>query len=37
MLHCAAILAPNQDTAFMMSIAWTAIQMLFSTYIIPYR
>jgi hypothetical protein len=26
-LHCAAVLAPNQDVAFMISIAWTALSM----------
>jgi hypothetical protein len=26
-LHCAAVAAPNQDGAFMISIAWTALSM----------
>ncbi|KAL6756257.1 ABC-2 type transporter-domain-containing protein [Haematococcus lacustris] len=35
-LHCAAILAPNQDMAFMMAIAWTAVNLLMSNFFIMY-
>lgn len=35
-LHCAAILAPNQDAAFMLSILWTAIQLLMSNFFITF-
>jgi hypothetical protein len=35
-LHCCAILAPNQDVAFMLSIVWTAIQLFFSNYFIIF-
>lgn len=36
-LHCAAIIASNQDTAFMISIGWTALNMLMSNYILPFQ
>jgi hypothetical protein len=29
-LHFCAVVAPNQDAAFMLSIIWTTIQMLLS-------
>jgi hypothetical protein len=35
-LHCCAIVAPNQDVAFMLSIVWTAIQLFFSNYFIMF-
>jgi len=35
-LHCSAILAPNQDAAFMLSILWTAIQLLMSNFFITF-
>ncbi len=35
-LHLAAILAPNQDIAFMVAIAWTAINMLMSNFFITF-
>lgn len=27
-LYCCALLAPNQDAAFMLAIAWTAVNIL---------
>lgn len=35
-LHACAIFAPNQDTAFMMSIVWTTVQMLVSTFFVNF-
>ena len=35
-LHCCALLAPNQDIAFMLSIVWTAIQLLLSSFFIIF-
>ncbi|KAG1673764.1 hypothetical protein FOA52_002333 [Chlamydomonas sp. UWO 241] len=35
-LHLAATLAPNQDAAFMLSIAWTAVNLLMSNFFITY-
>lgn len=35
-MHGCAILAPNQDAAFMLSICWTAIQLLFSNFFITF-
>ncbi|KAL6748511.1 ABC-2 type transporter-domain-containing protein [Haematococcus lacustris] len=35
-LHCAAVLAPNQDLAFVISIAWTAVNILACNYLILY-
>lgn len=35
-LHACAIAAPNQDTAFMMSIVWTTVQMLVSTFFVNF-
>ncbi|KAJ9505285.1 hypothetical protein QJQ45_027868 [Haematococcus lacustris] len=35
-LHCAAILAPNQDMAFMIAIGWTAVNLLMSNFFIMY-
>lgn len=31
------MLAPNQDTAFMMSIIWTTIQMLVSSFFVSFN
>ena len=36
-LHCCAMLAPNQDTAFMISLVWTTVQLLFSTFFISFN
>ena len=36
MLHCCAILAPNQDVAFMLSILWTTIQLLLSGFFVNF-
>ena len=33
-LHCAALFASNQDTAFMFSILWTTVQLLFSNFFV---
>lgn len=35
-MHGCAILAPNQDLAFMLSISWTAIQLLMSNFFITF-
>lgn len=35
-LHGAAMLAPNQDLAFMLSICWTAVQLLMSNFFIVF-
>ncbi|KAF8066171.1 abcG22 [Scenedesmus sp. PABB004] len=35
-LHACAIFAPNQDTAFMLSIVWTTVQMLVSTFFVNF-
>jgi hypothetical protein len=35
-MHGCAILAPNQDLAFMLSICWTAVQLLMSNYFITF-
>jgi hypothetical protein len=35
-LHLASTLAPNQDLAFMISIAWTAVNLLMSNFFITY-
>ena len=35
-LHCCAVVAPNQDVAFMLSILWTAIQLLLSGFFINF-
>jgi hypothetical protein len=35
-MHGCAILAPNQDLGFMLSICWTAIQLLMSNYFITF-
>ncbi|GAX73384.1 hypothetical protein CEUSTIGMA_g837.t1 [Chlamydomonas eustigma] len=35
-LHLAAALTPNQDTAFMLGIAWTAVNLLLSNFFISY-
>jgi hypothetical protein len=35
-MHGCAILGPNQDAAFMLSIGWTALQLLMSNYFITF-
>jgi len=35
-LHFCAILAPNQDAAFMLSILWTTVQLLMSSFFINF-
>jgi hypothetical protein len=35
-MHGCAILAPNQDAGFMLSICWTAIQLLMSNFFITF-
>lgn len=35
-MHGCAILAPNQDSGFMLSICWTAIQLLMSNFFIMF-
>ena len=35
-LHAAAIISPNQDIAFMISISWTAVQLLLSGFFIDF-
>ncbi|KAG2499204.1 hypothetical protein HYH03_002785 [Edaphochlamys debaryana] len=35
-LYAAAIATPNQDAAFMVAIAWTAVNILMSNYLIIY-
>lgn len=35
-MHGCAILAPNQDAAFMLSICWTAVQLLMSNFFITF-
>lgn len=36
-LHAAATIAPNQDLAFMLSLAWTALNLLMSGFFLPYN
>lgn len=36
-LHCCAIIAPNQDVAFMLSIMWTTIQLLLSGFFVNFK
>ncbi len=36
MLYAAAVATPNQDTAFMVAIAWTAVNILMSNYLVRY-
>eukprot|EP00775_Hariotina_reticulata_P005626 gene5626-5865_t len=36
-LHAAAMVAPNQDTAFMLSIIWTTIQILASSFFVSFN
>jgi len=36
-MHLCAIIAPTQDVAFMYSIAWTAIQLLFNNFFITFK
>lgn len=36
-VDCAAMVAPNQDTAFVLSIAWTALQLLLSNFLVRYQ
>ena len=35
-LHCCAVIAPNQDVAFMLSILWTTIQLLLSGFFVNF-
>jgi hypothetical protein len=35
-MFCAATLAPSQDFAFMITIAWTALNLLVSNYFIRF-
>jgi hypothetical protein len=35
-MFCAATLAPSQDFAFMITIAWTAVNLLVSNYFIRF-
>ena len=35
-LHFAATVTPNQDAAFMLAIAWTAVNLLMSNFFIGY-
>jgi hypothetical protein len=35
-LAFAAVVTPNQDTAFMLAIAWTAINLLLSNFMVRY-
>lgn len=36
-MHACAVLAPTQDMAFMYSIAWTAVQLLFNNFAITFK
>ena len=36
-LHLAATIAPNQDVAFMLGIAWTAVNLLMSNFFISFN
>jgi len=36
-LHCCALLAPNQDAAFMFSIMWSTVQLLMSNFFITFN
>ncbi|KIY92062.1 hypothetical protein MNEG_15902 [Monoraphidium neglectum] len=36
-MHLCAVVAPTQDVAFMYSIAWTAVQLLFNNFFITFR
>jgi hypothetical protein len=36
-LHCCAVIAPNQDVAFMLSILWTTIQLLLSGFFVNFH
>jgi hypothetical protein len=36
-MHLCAVLAPTQDVAFMYSIAWTAVQLLFNNFFITFK
>ncbi|KAI8467922.1 MAG: hypothetical protein J3K34DRAFT_523385 [Monoraphidium minutum] len=35
-LACAAVITPNQDIAFMVAIAWTAVSMLMSNFMVRF-
>jgi hypothetical protein len=35
-LHACAVIAPNQDVAFMLSILWTTIQLLLSGFFVNF-
>jgi len=36
-MHACAVIAPTQDMAFMYSIAWTTIQLLFNNFAITFK
>jgi hypothetical protein len=36
-MHFCAVIAPTQDVAFMISIAWTCIQLLFNNFFITFK
>jgi hypothetical protein len=36
-MHLCAVIAPTQDVAFMYSIAWTAVQLLFNNFFITFK
>jgi hypothetical protein len=36
-MHLCAVIAPTQDVAFMYSIAWTSIQLLFNNFFITFK
>jgi hypothetical protein len=36
-MHLCAVVAPTQDVAFMYSIAWTAVQLLFNNFFITFK
>lgn len=35
-LHLCAVVAPNHDITFVLSVTWTAIQLLCSSYYISF-
>jgi hypothetical protein len=36
-LAFAAVVTPNQDVAFMLAIAWTAVNLLMSNFMVRYK
>lgn len=36
-MHACAVIAPTQDMAFMYSIAWTTVQLLFNNFAITFK